>query len=117
MRRHAYLIAGYLSIALGVIGIALPLLPTVPFMILAAYCFARSSPRLERKLLDHPVFGPHILRWREHGAISRKGKKAAMIAFAASSLISLLASPMPWSLIACTCCAIGATWIWRRPEA
>ena len=64
MRRHLYLIAGFLSIGLGAIGAFLPLLPTVPFMILAAFCFARSSPRLEAKLLNHRQFGPHIRRWR-----------------------------------------------------
>lgn len=117
MRRTAYLLAGYLALALGAIGVALPLLPTVPFMILAAFCFARSSPRLEAWLLDHPAFGPHIRRWRERGAISRNGKRAAGIAFAVSAAAGLLLSPFPWSLAPVAAAVIGGTWIWTRPEA
>ena len=116
MRRHLYLIAGSISISLGLIGIFLPLLPTVPFMILAAFCFARSSPRLEAKLLDHPHFGPHIRSWRERGAISRRGKKAALAAFAFSALLALLLSPWPWYLLPIAAALVGGGWIWTRPE-
>ena len=117
MRRHLYLIAGFLSIGLGAIGAFLPLLPTVPFMILAAFCFARSSPRLEAKLLNHRQFGPHIRRWREHGAISRRGKVAAAAAFGFSIVLALILSPWPWFLIPVAAALIGGSWIWTRPEA
>jgi uncharacterized membrane protein YbaN (DUF454 family) len=117
MRRHLYLIAGFLSIGLGAIGAFLPLLPTVPFMILAAFCFARSSPRLEAKLLNHAQFGPHIRRWRERGAISRRGKQAALAAFAFSVVLALLLSPWPWFLIPVAAALVGGSWIWTRPEA
>src|SRR3546814_18822740 len=88
-----------MSLGLGGLGVLLPLLPTVPFIILAAFCFARSSTALERKLLDNPRFGPAIRLWREKGAISRRGKRAALAAFAFSAVLGLLASPFPWSLI------------------
>ena len=117
MRRHLYLIAGFLSIGLGAIRAFLPLLPTVPFMILAAFCFARSSPRLEAKLLNHRQFGPHIRRWREHGAISRRGKVAAVAAFGFSIVLALILSPWPWFLIPVAAALIGGSWIWTRPEA
>ena len=81
IKQQLYLCAGLLAVALGTVGIVLPLLPTVPFMILAAYCFARSSPALEARLLNHPKFGPHLFAWREKGAISRRGKWSATIAF------------------------------------
>ena len=81
MKRHFYLVAGWASLGLGAIGAFVPLLPTVPFVILAAFCFARSSPQLESWLLTHPHFGHHIVAWREKGAISRKGKVAATAAF------------------------------------
>lgn len=117
MRRYFYLCGGLASVALGTLGIFLPLLPTVPFMILAAFCFARSSPRLEAKLLDHPHFGDHIRRWREHGAISRRGKKAALCAFAFSIVMALIFSPWPWFLLPIAAAMIGGSWIWTRPES
>src|SRR3546814_1652212 len=105
-----------MSLGLGGLGVLLPLLPTVPFIILAAFCFARSSTALERKLLDNPRFGPAIRLWREKGAISRRGKRAALAAFAFSAVLGLLASPFPWSLIPLAAALIGGTWISPRPE-
>jgi uncharacterized membrane protein YbaN (DUF454 family) len=116
MKRGLYLLAGFLSLALGAVGVILPLLPTVPFIILAAFCFARSNPALEAKLLDHRHFGPHIRAWREKGAISRKGKKAAVTAFAISVGLALALTPLPWSLIPVAAALIGGAWIWTRPE-
>ena len=75
MLRIGYLLLGFLALALGAIGAFLPLLPTVPFMILAAFLVARSSPRLEARLLDHAHVGPHIRRWRERGAISTRSPR------------------------------------------
>ncbi len=116
MVRLFYLAGGYLSLALGTIGAFLPVLPTVPFMILAAFCFARSSPELERRLVEHPILGPHILRWREHGAISRKGKVAGVIGFGASAAMGLALAPWPWSLAPVAAALVGVPWLWLRPE-
>ncbi|WP_066797939.1 YbaN family protein [Sphingomonas soli] len=116
MRRHLYLIAGFFSLGLAVIGAILPVMPTTIFVILAAYCFARSSPALEARLLNHPGFGPHIIAWRERGAISRKGKVAASIAFAASILVALIFAPWPWSVAPIVAALVIGSWIWSRPE-
>ena len=67
MPRIAYLIAGLLSLLLGTVGLFVPLLPTVPFVILAAFCFARSSRRLEQCLVGHERFGPHTENRRVAG--------------------------------------------------
>ncbi|MGF7168666.1 hypothetical protein FHS91_000321 [Sphingobium xanthum] len=115
--RPFYLAAGLVAMALGIIGIPVPLLPTVPFFILAAFFFARSSPRLEARLLDHRRYGPHIRRWREHGAISRKAKQAATIAFAVSIALSLWLAPWPWPAVTIAAALVSGTWIWCRPEA
>lgn len=114
--RAGYLVAGFISLALGALGLALPILPTVPFVILAAFCFARSSPALERRLVEHPVFGPHIHAWRTRGAINRKGKTAAAAAFAFSAAIGLVLLDAPWSLIPAAAAAIGGTWVLTRPS-
>ncbi|SMH26352.1 hypothetical protein SAMN02982922_0179 [Mesorhizobium australicum] len=76
--RAVYLTTGLLFVALGFIGAFLPVLPTTPFLILAAACFARSSRRLESWLLDHPRFGPTLRDWRERGAIPRKAKMMSL---------------------------------------
>jgi hypothetical protein len=116
MKRHLYLVGGWASLAIGAVGVFLPLLPTVPLVILAAFCFARSSPRLEAWLLGHPAFGHHIVAWREKGAISRKGKIAASVAFAISIVLALLFAPWPWMMAPIFAAAVGGSWIWTRPE-
>ena len=72
--RVVYFCMGWVMVALGVIGAVTPLLPTTIFLIAAAGCFARSSPRLEAWLLDHPRFGKPLRDWRAAGAISRPAK-------------------------------------------
>ncbi len=114
--RPVYLAAGAASLALGAAGIVLPLLPTVPFVILAAFCFGKADPRLERWLLDHPRFGPSIRHWRERGAISRKGKLAATAAFVLSIALALAFAPWPWMLLPLVAAALAGAWIWTRPE-
>tara|TARA_R110000850_G_scaffold58793_5_gene136282 strand:- start:887 stop:1282 length:396 start_codon:yes stop_codon:yes gene_type:complete len=116
MKRQFYLAAGLISVALGGIGVVLPLLPTVPFMILAAFCFANSSPRLEAWLVDHRVFGSHIRNWRERRAITRRGKWAATVAFAVSCTIALLFMKMPWNLFPIAAALITGSWLWTRNE-
>jgi uncharacterized protein len=69
---------GWTMVGLGIAGIFLPLLPTTPFLLLAAWIFSRCSPRLEQWLLDHPLFGRPLKDWREAGVISRRAKIAAI---------------------------------------
>jgi hypothetical protein len=117
VRRFLYLGLGFASLALGAAGVVLPLLPTVPFVLLAAFFFARSSPRLEARLLDHPRFGPHIRAWRERGAIGPAGKRAALFAFAFSALLGLVLLPFPWLLAPAAAGLLGGSWIATRPNS
>ena len=94
-RNYFYLAIAYLAIALGALGVVLPLLPTTPFILLAAFCFQKGSDRLHRWLMEHPRFGPLIADWRERGAIPRKAKRNAMIALAAVLAISWLVGVRP----------------------
>ena len=117
MRRLVYLALGFLSLLTGGIGAFVPLLPTVPFMLLAAFFFARSSPRLEAWLVGHRHFGPHIRNWRERGAVSRRGKRGAYLGFAISAALGLWLLSFPWALVPVAAGVIGGAWMASRPEA
>ena len=92
--RIGWLLIGLVALALGAIGIALPLLPTTPFVLLAAFAFAQSSAKLHQWLLDHNVFGPLIDNWHRYGAISRRAKIISVISMIAVLVISLaMAAP------------------------
>lgn len=80
VNRLAWRVAGATTLLLGIIGIALPLLPTTPFLLLAAFCFSRGSQAWHDWLVAHPRLGVPIREWREHGAISRKAKMLAGLA-------------------------------------
>ena len=77
MLRIPYFCLGWLMLLLGAIGAVLPVMPTTVFLIIAAWAFARSSPRLEKYLIEHPRFGATLRRWRENGAISTHTKLMA----------------------------------------
>jgi len=91
---------GLLAVAAGIAGVVLPLVPTTPFILLAAFCFARSSPRLEAWIHNHRIFGPMIANWRRHGSIDRRAKRLAIILMAAAFSLSLAMHLPPWVLVA-----------------
>ncbi len=97
MLRYILLAIGWLSVALGVIGIFLPVLPTTPFLLLAAACFARSSPRFYRWLVEHPRLGPWIRDYLDGNGIPLKGKVYAIGLMWASILFSCYLVPLPWA--------------------
>ncbi len=84
MTRTGYLILGWISLSLGVIGVFLPLMPTTVFMLIAAWAFSRSSERWHNWLLTHRRFGPLIRAWHEHHAMPRRAKRIALLTLAAS---------------------------------
>ena len=115
--RVGWMLLGLFLVALGIIGAFLPLMPTTIFLILAAGCFARSSPRLEAWLLDHPRHGPALRAWRAEGAISRRGKQAACLGMTAGYGIFCLTARPAFPLAAVVAAALlgSAAWIIRRP--
>lgn len=115
--RPLYLALGILAVALGVVGIALPLIPTVPFMLLAAFFFARSNPRWEQRLLADPRFGPHIRAWRERRAIGKSGKITALMGLAGSAVLGLLFLDGGWRFLPLATALICGAWIATRPAA
>ncbi len=118
LMRGVYLILGIGFVVLGFIGAFLPVLPTTPFLILAAACFARSSPRLENWLLQHPQFGPLLRNWRERGAIPVKAKLMALGGMAIGfALFWFGGHPGPWLTAAVALLMLtGLIYVFSRPS-
>lgn len=98
--RASFKALGGLMLALGIIGVFLPVMPTTIFLILAAWCFGRSSPKLESWMLDHPRFGPALRQWREQGAVPLKAKVMAVSGMALGYAVFWFGS-RPTLLTAC----------------
>ncbi|WP_250157310.1 YbaN family protein [Tianweitania aestuarii] len=103
---------------IGILGAFLPLLPTTIFLIMAAWCFGRSSPRFEAWLLNHPHFGPSLRAWRVSGAVPRRAKYLAFTGMAAGYAIFYVSAMPRWP----TALAVGvamlgsALYVGTRPD-
>jgi uncharacterized protein len=117
--RHLFLVLGATSLALGFIGIFLPVLPTTPFVLLAAYCFSKGSPKLHGWILASPLFGPMIADWENGGVIRLRAKITAT---------ALIVASFTWMTFFSRAPAIGKVlldlmgvgvlgFIWSRPSA
>jgi uncharacterized membrane protein YbaN (DUF454 family) len=109
---------GLLFVGLGTLGVFLPLLPTTPFLLLAAACFARSSPRLHAWLLASPVLGPLLLDWERHGAIAPRAKWTCTLLLLAAISWPVLSGKVTGVLLALLALTVGLvlTFIWTRPD-
>lgn len=116
MTRALYLVCGIFFTALGIVGAFMPILPTVPFLLLAIFFFARSRPEWADKLYAHPRYGPPLLRWRDQRAISRKAKISSLMVMALSAAASWLTAGWPWAAVASLILLCSGTWIWTRAE-
>jgi uncharacterized membrane protein YbaN (DUF454 family) len=111
-------VAALAAFAIGIVGIAIPVLPTVPFLILSAWAASKGWPSFETWLLDHRLYGPHIRSWRERGIVPRTAKIWAVLTMTASGvLLQLLDVPTWLQLGAPLMMAVVAVWLWRRPES
>ncbi len=111
-------IIGVALVPIGLAGVLLPVLPGVPFLILAAACFARSSPRLEQWLVNHKFLGPGIVAWRERGAISLKSKTIAIAVMAVSGGAAYVsAAPAFAKIIALVSLTGAALFVGTRPNS
>ncbi len=116
-QRALWLAAGGCSLLTGIVGIFLPLLPTTPFVLLAAFCFSRGSARWEAWLLQHPRFGPMVRDWRERRAIPLRAKQLAWATMVLGSAWAWWAMPPRIGWLPALMCVIVGTWMWRLPTA
>jgi uncharacterized membrane protein YbaN (DUF454 family) len=115
--RWLLIVLAVASLMLGIVGLFLPVLPTVPFILLSAWAAARSSPKLLAWLEAHSAFGPMLTEWRRGGVVRRRAKWLATVTMSGSALILLLTLPQRWmALLAIAVMACVLVWLWRRPE-
>jgi uncharacterized membrane protein YbaN (DUF454 family) len=114
--RPLAVLAGFLCVALGVVGAVVPLMPSTVFFICAAACFAYASPRLEAWLLSHKFIGDPVRAWRDRGAISRPGKIMATLGMSVGLAVFAATGASAIGLaIAAFVLSLCALFIWTRP--
>lgn len=116
-QRAVWTAAGLLAVVLGIAGIFLPLLPTTPFVLLAAFCFSRGSRRFEAWLLAHPRFGPMVADWRARRAVPRRAKQFAWAMMTLGCAWAWWVMPEPWRWLPALVCLAVAAWLWQLPDA
>ncbi|WP_024864141.1 YbaN family protein [Bartonella doshiae] len=117
--RIFYYILGWVMVILGIIGIVLPIMPTVPFLLVASWCFARSSPRFHHWLNNHRVFGPPIKQWEEKRAIPPFVKVFAVVSMTGGFLSFLvMVHPVLWfALLVAVILLLIIIYIITRPSS
>jgi uncharacterized membrane protein YbaN (DUF454 family) len=116
-KRLLWLTVGLTALACGIAGVVLPLVPTTPFLLVAAFAFARSSPTLHDWLISHPHLGSSLRHWNEHGAISKRTKTSAAAVMAGTLVLSVYlgASNLVLALQSTAMLGVGA-FILSRPH-
>lgn len=115
--RWLYLFFALLCLALGVIGIFLPGLPTTVFILMAGWAAARGSPRIHAWLWIHPLFGSMLRDWSQGGRVSRRAKWSATGMMTLCAVVLQLTSAPSWAqAVALLCMACVLIWLWFRPE-
>lgn len=116
--RGFLLAAGVMATLLGVIGLFLPVVPTTPFLIVAAACFARASPRLDRMLTESALFGPAIVEWRRHHSIPWRTKLTAIGLMSASLTVTIVFFvEATWLRVALGVLGVAVgSWLWHVPS-
>ncbi|MFP1739027.1 DUF454 family protein [Lonsdalea quercina] len=116
MYRVVLIVLGWIAVVLATLGVVLPLLPTTPFLLLAAWCFARSSPRFHHWLLHRSWFGGYLRHWQQHRALPPGVKVKALAVIVATFALSIWMVNIPWVrgllLVVMACLLI---FMWRLP--
>lgn len=114
----AWKAAGWVCVGIAAVGALVPLMPTTLFLILALACFTRGSPRLARRLLAHPRFGPPLAAWQQHRIISRRAKTLAVAGMALAVGVVALATEgwLATALVGATLVGVAA-YVVTRPSA
>jgi uncharacterized protein len=121
MLRHTkailWRVIALVSLGLGVIGIVLPIMPTVPFLILAAWAASKAWPAFELWLLNHRIYGGHIRNWRANGTVPRSAKLLATLMMTTTAVgLQFTEAPLWTRVTVPLTMFLVALWLWTRPE-
>ena len=113
-----YLLLGWVCVLLGLAGIAMPILPTTPFLLVAVWAFSRASPALAEKIRNHPQAGPYIRDWQDHGVIPLRAKWLATAMMSAMAIVLFVWSTLPlwFPLGMAAAMVLVGIYIWTRPS-
>lgn len=110
LKKYSLILLGFLSLSLGVLGIFLPLLPTTPFLLLASYCFLKSSKKLHNWLITHKIFGKYIKNYLKHRAVTLTTKISSTLVLWLSLAVSMFWVENIIISILLTLIGIGVSW-------
>ncbi|ALU91646.1 YbaN family protein [Herbaspirillum rubrisubalbicans] len=115
--RWLWLLLAYVSLGIGIVALFIPGIPTTEFVLLSAWAASRGSPRLQRWLEQHRLFGPMIHNWRHGQVVARRAKISASLMMSLCLVIMLFTVKRHWVIVLATLgMAVGAAWMWSRPE-
>ena len=118
LTRILFALLAYVSLAIGLVAIVIPGLPTTEFILLAAWAATKSSPRLSAWLENHRLFGPILSNWRNGRIIARRAKVSATASMLLCAGLMLVMLDHGWPIyMAIAGMSLGNAWIWSRPES
>ena len=116
-KQKVYLICGVLLLILTAIGLMLPLVPQIPFAIMAAVCFSKGSPRIHKAIRNHPQLGPPVREWEDERSVQLSLKVSSSIMMSVGMAVAHWKLPLPWALFVDTCFAPSILFILTRRTA
>jgi uncharacterized protein len=117
LKPKLYTAAGFLCVALGVIGIPTPILPTTPFLLLAAFCFARGNDRWRLWLLTHPTLSPYILAFQKKQGLTRAQKRRIVVIVTLSLAVTAIFAPFYGKILALVIWSTSLLFLYFAPDA
>lgn len=117
MKKAVFFVLGWLCLIMAYIGVVTPGIPFSIFLVGAAYCFARSSKKMETWIYNHKHFGPFLTNWEKKRVFPQKGKYAMIAVMSSSLLIMYFTVPIKGVIYSGICMALVAIWAWRYPSS
>jgi len=116
MKRTFFLVLGFVNLGLAYLGMITPGLPFSIFIVLAAYCFAKSSPRMYAWIYGHPKFGPFLKNWTEKRVFPRKMKYLMIVTMTSTAVFLFFTAPLLATIYSSVFMLLVAVWAWRYPD-